>query len=209
MVNTFLVHSNFEISAQHLDRARLGKQRVEAYQILNILENLYIIIKISKIKQTSTLKEYINKLMQWYKSFPFHIVITQGSKISRFKISYLSKKKFSNIKDIPLTGNQRVIKLGFSNHPAVRLWFGYRYALMTYINVHIKEWVHRGYENTMKTYNVPKKYKVPSWSQDSLFHLNHKQALLHKEITRKEKMWYQMKKDFVEAGEFKDYLWIR
>lgn len=207
MVNTFLVHENFDISAKLLDRSRLGKQRVEAYQILNILENLYVIKHISKIKQTCTLKEYINKLMQWYKSFPFHIVLTQGRK--RFKISYYSKQKYSTVKDIHLGLDQRVIKIGFSNHPAVRLWFGYRYALMAYINSHINEWIKRGYENTMKTYKIPKKYAVPSWTLDSLFHLNHKQALIHKEITRNEKIWYQDKKDFVEAGEFKDYMWIR
>jgi hypothetical protein len=34
MVNTFLVDSNFDKSASMLDRRRLGKQRVEAIQIL-------------------------------------------------------------------------------------------------------------------------------------------------------------------------------
>lgn len=36
MVNTFLISSDFDKNAQLLDNARLGKQRVEAYQILNI-----------------------------------------------------------------------------------------------------------------------------------------------------------------------------
>lgn len=36
-MQTFLPHPNFHDSARALDRQRLGKQRVEAWQILNIL----------------------------------------------------------------------------------------------------------------------------------------------------------------------------
>lgn len=39
MVNTFLPFADFEKSAQVLDYRRLGKQRVEARQIINVLEN--------------------------------------------------------------------------------------------------------------------------------------------------------------------------
>lgn len=38
MVNTFLVDKDFRISASKLDRVRLGKQRVEAYQILLVIQ---------------------------------------------------------------------------------------------------------------------------------------------------------------------------
>lgn len=38
-MQTFLPYSNIEKSLRCLDRRRLGKQRVEAYQILNILLN--------------------------------------------------------------------------------------------------------------------------------------------------------------------------
>ena len=41
MVNTFILDHDYNISASKLDRARLGKQRVEAEQILNILLNLH------------------------------------------------------------------------------------------------------------------------------------------------------------------------
>ena len=37
MVNTFLVDPDFRVSASKLDRVRLGKQRVEAYQILIVI----------------------------------------------------------------------------------------------------------------------------------------------------------------------------
>ena len=36
-MQTFLPHSNFRKTARYLDYRRLGKQRVEAYQILNVL----------------------------------------------------------------------------------------------------------------------------------------------------------------------------
>lgn len=36
-MQTFLPYSSFSKSANHLDPKRLGKQRVEAYQILNII----------------------------------------------------------------------------------------------------------------------------------------------------------------------------
>jgi len=39
MVNTFLPYSNFRKIAKILDPKRLGKQRVEAKQIINILDN--------------------------------------------------------------------------------------------------------------------------------------------------------------------------
>ena len=39
MVNTFMPHPDFEQIAQVLDNKRLGKQRVEAMQILNVLED--------------------------------------------------------------------------------------------------------------------------------------------------------------------------
>ena len=38
-MQTFLPYENFEESAKSLDRARLGKQRVETLQILNALQN--------------------------------------------------------------------------------------------------------------------------------------------------------------------------
>lgn len=40
MVNTFLVDSDFRVSASKLDDSRLGKQRVEAHQILLILKRI-------------------------------------------------------------------------------------------------------------------------------------------------------------------------
>lgn len=41
MVNTFLPFADFKKSAESLDYRRLGKQRVEAMQIINVIEDPY------------------------------------------------------------------------------------------------------------------------------------------------------------------------
>ena len=46
MVNTFLICSDFRLSASRLDYRRLGKQRVEAYQILQTIEQYRLIAQI-------------------------------------------------------------------------------------------------------------------------------------------------------------------
>src|SRR6056297_2494795 len=66
-------------TARHLDRARLGKQRVEAVQIIKALE--------------------------------------KGT--------------------------------GWANHTVTCMWRGYTNALKYYTNVIIREWINRGYNNTM------------------------------------------------------------
>ena len=48
-MNTFLVDHDFLTSARKLDKRRLGKQRVEAYQILTILQNLHMLATILQI----------------------------------------------------------------------------------------------------------------------------------------------------------------
>jgi hypothetical protein len=51
MVNTFLLEPDFRASARRLDRARLGKQRVEAYQILIVLRHLRFLARYFNLPQ--------------------------------------------------------------------------------------------------------------------------------------------------------------
>ena len=83
-MQTFLPYSDFVNISKVLDYKRLGKQRVEARQILNTI----------------------------------------------------------------LNGG------GWSNHPAIKMWRGYENALILYSNIMIKEWILRGYRNTMEIINV-------------------------------------------------------
>ena len=79
-MQTFLPYDSFTKTAQCLDYMRLGKQRVEAYQILRVL-----------------------------------------------------------------TGESQ----GWKNHPAVKMWKGYEYALTWYGYVICSEWIMRGYKDQM------------------------------------------------------------
>ena len=196
MVNTFLVDRDFKKSAQLLDSRRLGKQRVEAYQILNLIENIRILSTQSGIRCVSDFQTFVRELKKWYASRHF-VYILCGD--------YLIE---TNDKSPTIGKDERVIKMGFCNHPIVEMWFGYEDALKEYINAHIEEWIHRGYKNTMKRYEVNAKI-YPEWCEWDYFHENHKSALLAKELDRNEKPWYQFKKEFLEINPFQDYIWVK
>lgn len=111
-MQTFLPHPSFHHSLDCLDYRRLGKQRVEAKQIIQAL-----------------------------------------------------------------TGE----KLGWRNHPAVKMWEGHLDALKLYHNTAISLWVARGYNNTMPIYEVAVPYTLPSWLGDFAFHASHRSNLLRKD----------------------------
>lgn len=115
-MQTFLPLPNFEESAACLDRARLGKQRVEARQLVNA-------------------------------------ILTRGA---------------------------------WCKHPAAKMWEDYVPALMHYSNVVIREWVARGYANTMQIIEPSKEIIYPWWFGDEAFHASHRSNLL-----RKNPMWYR------------------
>jgi hypothetical protein len=110
-MQTFLPYSSFERSAEALDYRRLGKQRVEAYQILCALSDS---------------------------------------------------------------------KYGWQNHPAVRMWRGYEDALIAYYSVVCREWISRGYRNTMPVLVPQTDYEIPSWLGDARFHYSHRSNLYRK-----------------------------
>lgn len=111
-IQTFLPHTNFAVSAMVLDRQRLGKQRLEAQQILS--------------------------------------AIRHGG--------------------------------GWRNHPAVKMWRGYEQALMLYHDVCIREWVRRGYANTMQERHPPLEGIVmPPWLGGEALHASHRATLLAKD----------------------------
>lgn len=111
-MQTFLPYKDFVKTAKCLDYRRLGKQRVEAYQIINCLEN---------------------------KS-----------------------------------------SIGWKNHPAVKMWLGYTDALKLYHDCMVIEWVKRGYNNSMKLYEI-KNVILPKWIEDNRLHSSHRAKLLGKD----------------------------
>lgn len=117
-MQTFLPYPDFNLSATVLDYRRLGKQRVEAWQILNTLRGA-------------------------------------------------SKGK------------------GWINHPAVKMWRGHEQALVQYGIAMCKEWINRGYKDTMlerfmSLRSDTSEIVLPKWHGNEEFHRSHRSNLLRK-----------------------------
>lgn len=109
-MQTFLPYADFKKSAECLDYKRLGKQRVECFQLLKAIQH--------------------------------------GT--------------------------------GWSKHPAAKMWTGYEDALRAYMAECIKEWISRGYKNTMLI-PIVAEYALPPWVGDEAFHASHRSNLLRKD----------------------------
>lgn len=114
-MQTFLPFESFTMSAAVLDTKRLGKQRVEAWQI--------------------------------YKALTVH-------------------------------------DYGWKNHPAVKQWTGYEYALLQYGIDICNAWIWSGYKDTMKQRFVDtlgdNTVVWPNWLGLATYHDSHKRILLEK-----------------------------
>jgi len=121
-MQTFLPYPSFYESLKVLDNKRLGKQRLEAMQLVN-----------------STLKLEVDPNA----------------------------------------------KIGWANHPARTMWRGYLDALKLYHNFSINEWISRGFNNTMKLYDLPSTVTLPPWIGRDDVHASHRSNLI-----RKDPIWY-------------------
>ena len=71
---------------------------------------------------------------------------------------------------------------GWKNHPATKMWADHVPALKWYYNHCVREWVSRGYNNTMKLYPSEElEGTLPDWWGDDKVHSSHRAALLHKD----------------------------
>ena len=130
-MQTFLPYKSFQKTAECLDYRRLGKQRVEAMQILKGLNDP---------------------------------------------------------------------NYSWANHPACKMWKGHKNALKLYMNTMIKEWIKRGYNNTMEIVPITGKISYPSWLGKRKFHLAHKSNLLKKDKKYYSKFKWNAPKDLT-------YIW--
>jgi len=127
-MQTFLPLPDTIASLEALDYQRLGKQRLEAFQLLCALGDSWAV----GVRQAKTGK-----------------VATSH---------------------------------GWKNHPAAKMWKGYEGALRVYYNFALKEWVLRGYENTMLEAPMCTEVVVmPPWFGQEDFHVSHRSNLLRKD----------------------------
>lgn len=131
-MQTFLPYSSFEESAKVLDYKRLGKQRVEAWQILRAIDG---------------------------------------------------------------------VTKGWSKHPAALQWRGYEGALCEYGRVMCREWIARGYRDTMleRFPNLP--VVIPPWLGDERLHVSHRANLV-----RKDENYYRS--FFPDVDKDMPYFWV-
>ena len=81
-------------------------------------------------------------------------------------------------------------KKGWRNHPAFKMWDGYDMALIEYALSICKEWISRGYKDTLteKFLDIASRSKngsYPDWLGREDFHASHRSNLL-----RKNPEWY-------------------
>ena len=77
------------------------------------------------------------------------------------------------------------------NHPAVRMWVGFETALAVYSIVVCREWIRRGFNDTlcpqfMASYNELRRQidinRYPPWVGSKRFHSSHRSNLLRKDF---------------------------
>lgn len=228
MVNTFLVVSDFRESAKYLDRQRLGKQRVEAYQILNNLIKLRDLgeyFGIPPPEHHMTREERENWVRSITSNLDDRVCVIRDGKVQ--VLDETSRKPWPGSSKIqegdkifeqlgkkrriwypsyePKEGDIKITK-GFMHHPALTMWVGHEESLKDYINAHIDEWVERGYNNTMEKYEVQNPIR-PRWCDDEEIHKNHRASLFLKELSRHEPEWYVNLDLFWDSPVFVDYIW--
>ena len=123
-MQTLLPYADFDKSAQVLDYKRLGKQRVETFQLINALNGV-------------------------------------------------------NMRGEPAKG--------WVNHPAAVMWRGHKLELAVYGRAMCREWIRRGYNDTM----LPRfevmigsstpKLDLPSWLGSGELHISHQSNLIRKD----------------------------
>lgn len=187
MVNTFLPYSNIKKSLKSLDWKRLGKQRVEAKQILGMLMTIEKLCK--EFPEASYNKFMTNSTLEFNTQEHDRDAEYIFERMKSFKetVTFFRKK----------TGK----KFGFFSHCVTVMWVGYTDFLKKYINICVRLWIKKGYKNTMEMYeNVPyKNIEKPWWFGYEKIHMSHRSSLYNKN-----KEYYR---PLFGSLTFKGYIW--
>lgn len=218
MVNTFITQADLKLAVKDLDNKRLGKQRVEAKQILDKLYDCKAIIKYYNYN-LDEMREAVRKTRKKDDSFSKYEVFKNVFKMYAREEKKLycrtDKYKYSFEESKESSGNKtwRKVNIGFAYHPMTLSWIGYEDALKYYINLCINEWILRGFSNNMKIYSILIEPKLPWWCTNYITHYSHRSALLRKEKIREEPLWYwnmdHIKENVVNTEWYTlGYVWI-
>lgn len=176
-MQTFLPYADYAQSAAALDQKRLGKQRVETLQIMQVLLGERLI--------TSDKVSYFVKVLNEDEEL---VVVERTRRIPRPKALWEREKMTSK---------------GWRNHPAVTMWRGHELELLKYQEAICNEWTSRGYKDTCleKTEELVRPHRdrlsegKPDWLGGDKFHLGHKSNLKRKNEEFYSELWPKIASD--------------
>lgn len=178
-MQTFMPYSNYNECAQALDNKRLGKQRVETWQIYNVLKKLIVP---QQYKVCCTCFRVVANSLNCERH--------PETKYTRF----VKTEKF---------------RIGWLNHPIVKMWRGYETSLLCYGLAMCLEWKRRGFKDSLyeKFYNElvflchSNSMLQPPWTFDEELQESHRSNLI-----RKDAEFYRPK--FERTRENLAYKWV-
>lgn len=187
----------FRESLQRLDKKRLGKQRVEAMQILNNIEDLHHFARLMSYplsEDPTEWRTWVDNVIATYHSWNYRYVM-----VNRYWRVAITKEQAEAGKfEYPY---RLVTMNGFMKHPAIIAWLKWPQAMRQYLNLSRLGFEARGGTNDkIKVYPVNLNIEYPPWIFSPVVHNNFKAALIFKELSNKEAAWYMNMKDCVEAG---------
>lgn len=88
-------------------------------------------------------------------------------------------------------------KYGWQHHPATKMWRGHEYALAFYGYLICKEWISRGYKDSLSDFffkklidpNNQTPWEWPVWIDDERVYTSHRSNLLRKNPEHYRKYW--------------------
>tara|TARA_R100000008_G_C3544389_1_gene146700 strand:+ start:335 stop:790 length:456 start_codon:yes stop_codon:yes gene_type:complete len=98
-------------------------------------------------------------------------------------------------------------KQGWQNHPITVMWRPHIELLKHYTNIMITEWIDRGYNNTMKHYEVEWPINLPDWLGYKPFHSSHRANLLRKDYEYYSQFNWKENPESPYVWRDKDKLW--
>lgn len=148
-----------------LSNKHIGKQRVEAMQILRNVIFWQRFQQDVQLPVCDTVQELLNNLLHKFQEVDY-----------TYMFEFDGSNPVQRPQDYVLTPEEKQRgcfsikkKVGFGTHSATRMWLNYPDALKAYTNAAIAAHIERGYVNNMLTYPLPEQYPIPNWITSTRF----------------------------------------